>query len=193
MAPEQIDAIQNTADKLEKNFMSLFWSNSMNCLCDVVGDDNKQDISIRPNQLFAIALPYSPVPDSAITPIITVVRKHLVTPFGFRTLSPSDQGYRPIYAGSVDNRDAAAHQGMVYPWFIGIYMDALLKIFPPTVVSKEIKEAFSQLWDDHLTKYGLFQISEMFTPNPPYIAKGCMGHALNLAEITRVLETLQKQ
>jgi predicted glycogen debranching enzyme len=193
MAPEQIDAIQNVADKLEKNFMSIFWNNSLNCLCDFVREDLTQDISIRPNQLFAIALPYSPVPDSAITPIITVVRKHLVTPFGFRTLSPSDQAYRPFYAGSVDERDASAHQGMVYPWFIGIYMDSLLKIFPPTVVAKEIKDAFNQLWTDHFTRYGIFQISEMFTPNPPFIPKGCMGHALNLAEITRVLETLQKQ
>ncbi|MBL8025246.1 MAG: glycogen debranching enzyme N-terminal domain-containing protein [Fibrobacteres bacterium] len=192
MEPAELDSIQNVADRLEKNFMGCFWSNYLNCLCDVVREDGTQDLSIRPNQLFAIALPYSPVPDSAITPIITVVRKHLVTPYGFRTLSPSDRDYKPIYAGGVDERDAAAHQGMVYPWFIGIYMDALLKVFPPSVVSKEIKETFSSLWDDHLSRYGLNQISEMFSPNPPYIAKGCMGHALNLAEITRVLETLQK-
>lgn len=188
--PHLQNRIENITDSIERNFMQLYWCESTNCLADRLHEDYTQDRSIRPNQLFATSLPYSPVPDSSITPIVTTVRNHLITPLGFRTLSPSDSGYRPHYVGSVDERDAAAHQGMIYPWLTGLYMDSLMKVFPPTVVAKEIKEAFSTLWEEHLTRYGLFQISEMFVPNPPYIAKGCIGHALNLAEISRVLEVV---
>jgi predicted glycogen debranching enzyme len=176
----------------EKNFLPAFWNEEQKCLFDVYRNDNDRDGSIRPNQLFASGLPYSCVPKERIREIIETVKCHLVTPFGLRTLSPDHPDYQAEYHGSPANRDAAYHQGVVWPWLTGIFMDTLLKAEEKKSVKTYLEETFSPLWEIHLAQYCLQHISEIFNPVPPYTPKGACAQAWSLAEAIRVIDTLRK-
>jgi glycogen debranching enzyme len=110
---------------------------------------------------------------------------------GLRTLAPDDPLYRPDYTGDQAGRDAAYHQGVVWPWLIGIFTDALLKLYPKKKVREYIYRTFDELFTAHLERYGLKHVSEIFTPGPPHVAKGCMAQAWSEAEIIRALERLK--
>ncbi|MFH0921628.1 MAG: amylo-alpha-1,6-glucosidase [Fibrobacterota bacterium] len=183
--------IEAAAKSYAASFTDAFWNSAEHCLADRYLGSGNRDTAIRPNQLFAAGLPYVTLTADQIKMVLAAVEEHLVTPFGLRTLSPRDIDYMSEYAGHQSNRDRAAHQGMVWPWLIGIYTDALLKVSDKKAVQKRLASSFSEILENHLSYYGVFQVSEMHTPNPPHIAKGTMGQAANLAEIIRALERVK--
>ncbi len=190
--PNLLKKIDQAITLFECNFMKCFWNDAELCLFDVYRSESDRDGSIRPNQLFAAGLPFSCVDPSRIVKIIDAVNTHLLTPFGLRSLSPKHELYQPLYSGTEDKRESCAHQGMAWPWLIGIYCDTLLKLYPNKIVKTHIEDSFHNVYQEHLERYGLFHISEMYTPNPPHIAKGTMGQAKNMAEIIRTLTILSK-
>jgi predicted glycogen debranching enzyme len=184
--------IQKAAQNFETHFEKLFWHHELQCLVDVYRNEHDTENHIRPNQLFAVGLPYTCISKKSAENIIDVVKRHLVTPYGLRTLSPQNPLYKADYSGSQDKRDAAYHQGMVWPWLIGIFYDACVKIFDDkNEVNSYFLSNFQELWSSHLKQNGLFHISEIFTPNPAFQAKGCIAQAWSMAEIIRVLDSLK--
>jgi len=112
---------------IENSFVQIFWSDSKGYLADSVDGDIK-DWTVRPNQIFAAALNYSPIPDDIKQCVITVVKNELLTPRGLRTLSPSDPHYKGVYEGDQPTRDSAYHQGTVWPWLLEAFLQKLPKL-----------------------------------------------------------------
>ena len=176
---------------IEKNFSKVFWSAEADCLADVVNESG-QDVSVRPNQILAVSLQYSPLSRAQMVGIVNAVKEELVTPYGLRTLSPRNLAYQPFYHGNQDYRDAAYHQGTVWPWLIGHFAQACLRVGVNSRSEKEyLQKTFEPLWTSHLYESGLYGISEIFDGNPPHKAKGCITQAWSVAEIIRTLEMLK--
>lgn len=186
------DRLTTAAEKFESTFENAFWNEPDQCLYDYYRGNEDRSWFIRPNQLFAIGLPYSCISHEKAVKILETVDKHLITNYGLRTLSPRNPNYRGEYKGSQKQRDEAYHNGMAWPWLIGIYADAMLNVHgDKEFVRETIKTNFSELWTIHLGQYGLFHISELFRPDPPQVAKGCMAQAWSEAELIRVYELLK--
>jgi glycogen debranching enzyme len=151
----------------------------------VSGDS--RDPSIRPNQIFAASLPYSMLSEEQARSVVLVVEQHLLTPYGLRSLSPHDPSYVGRYEGSPYNRDRAYHQGTVWPWLMGPFITAYLK------VNNRSASAQTQAakWLDGLRSYadneGMGQIPEVFDGDAPHRAGGCIAQAWSVAEILRIL------
>lgn len=188
--PALLARISDFRSRFEKNFQNSFWNPEAGCLLDVFRPP-WSETAIRPNQLFAVGLPYTCLDRDKMSAVVEIVKQHLVTPFGLRTLSPQNPLYRADYSGDQAGRDFAYHQGLVWPWLIGIFTDALLKLSPKKEVRKYVLETFNELLETHLQRYGLNHISEIFTPNPPHVAKGCMAQAWSEAEVIRALEAVK--
>jgi glycogen debranching enzyme len=174
--------LEELAEKVRRSFNALFWVPELGYLVDVVGQDGP-DPALRPNQLFAISLP-RPVLDSAHWPaVMTRIRDHLATPFGIRSLSADSPSYRPIYFGNRVQRDGAYHQGTVWTWLAGPFVEAWLKTFPkaPETAAK-LLESIS----GNLDGYGVGCLAEVFDADPPHAARGCISQAWSVAEWTRV-------
>ena len=116
-------------------FNRLFWNEAAGCLFDVI-DGDARDASIRPNQVFAVSLPYSMLPREKARRVLQVVERELLTPYGLRTLSPRDPRYCPRYEGDPRSRDAAYHQGTVWPWLLGPFISAYLTVHDRTAAAK---------------------------------------------------------
>jgi len=176
---------------IEKNFAKTFWLSESSCLADVVNESG-QDTSVRPNQIIAASLHYSPLSRAQLQGIVNIVKSQLVTPYGLRTLSPKDNTYQPQYHGNQDQRDAAYHQGTVWPWLVGHFAEACLKAAKNKEAEKGyLRNTFEPLWTSHLKESGLYGISEIFNGNPPHKAKGCITQAWSVAEVIRMLEMLR--
>ena len=155
--------------------------------------DGMLDQAIRPNQIFAVSLPY-PILEETYRPcVVECARNRLLTPFGLRTLSPDDPAYKGVYEGSPDARDAAYHQGTVWPWLLGHYGDALLRtVWDVDAAVAALLDTLTPLFSDHLTDAGLGDISEIFDASPPYRPNGCINQAWSVAECMRLLLSLKK-
>jgi len=172
------------AARAQESFNRIFWNDATGCLYDVV-DGESRDGSIRPNQIFAISLGY-PVLDPERAPaVIETVREHLLTPFGLRTLSPNDAAYRGTYQGGIVSRDSAYHQGTVWPWLLGPFIDACLKVHGRTAT--EQAGSWLETLENHLSQAGIGQISEVFDGDSPHRPGGCIAQAWSVAEILRVV------
>lgn len=188
----QKDLFKHIKQNFENNFENLFWNETTQCLIDVYRSAGDTETHIRPNQLFAIGLPFSCIDQKRANKMISTVKQHLVTPVGLRTLSPQNSLYKADYSGDQNKRDAAYHQGMVWPWLIGIFYDACNKTLKNKLeINTYFRTTFKQLWTSHLTERGLFHISEIFTPNPAFAAKGCIAQAWSMAEVIRVLTSIK--
>jgi glycogen debranching enzyme len=161
----------------------MFWDEENQCLYDVVDGENK-DASIRPNQIFAVGLPHAILTDTERTrKVVEKVEAELLTEFGLRSLSPHDANYRPIYIGNPFERDTAYHQGTVWAWLIGGFIDAYRRVFPENEIRvNEILDNFK----NHLSEAGGGQISEIFDADAPHISRGCPAQAWSAAEVLRV-------
>lgn len=168
------------------SFNGQFWNESENCLYDVINGDEK-DASVRPNQIFAVSLTHS-VPDPTRSrAIVKKVVEELLTPVGLRSLSPKDPNYAPIYTGSPVSRDGAYHQGTVWGWLIGHFVDAYRKVHSKDVrAEKRIDEILAGL-REHLNAAAVGQVSEIFDGDPPHTPRGCPAQAWSVAELLRVL------
>ena len=175
-----------------ESFNRLFWNEKNGCLYDVVGDSTP-DASIRPNQIFAISLRHPVLELKKAHAVLEVVERELLTPCGLRTLSPADPRYIGHYEGGPQSRDRAYHQGTVWPWLLGSFMTAYLKV---NGESREARDKVSQWirnFEPHLSIAGLGQISEIFDGDPPHAPRGCIAQAWSVAELLRVAALLQAE
>ncbi len=158
-----------------------FWFREGGYCYDVVDGTEGDDASLRPNQLIALALVYPLIEGDRARLALDLVTSKLLTPYGVRTLSPDDPRYRPTYQGDQHTRDAAYHMGMAWPWLMGPYLDAQLRITGDRALARRLLEPFQA----HLLDAGLGTISEIFEPEPPYRPVGCISQAWSVAEILR--------
>jgi predicted glycogen debranching enzyme len=174
-----------SADLVREQFQRRFWNERAGYLNDVVDGEQREDASLRPNQIIAASLPYPLLNPEQARQVVTVVKQHLLTPYGLRTLSPHDPRYRGVYAGDQRARDGAYHQGTVWPWLLGPLITAHLKVAEDKAAARaEAAGWLGPLWA-HLQDAGLGQISEIFDGDPPHRPRGCIAQAWSVAEVLR--------
>jgi predicted glycogen debranching enzyme len=169
------------AERARETFNERFWNARSSCLYDVIDGPHGDDASIRPNQVFAISLPHPILYERYWQPVIETVRDRLVTAYGLRTLSAEHPDYKAHYRGDLRSRDAAYHQGTVWPWLIGPYIDAYLRVHPDRLGARQLLRAFPE----HLCDAGVGSISEIFDAEDPYTPGGCIAQAWSVAEVLR--------
>lgn len=167
------------------NFVRLFWNEQTGCLYDVL-EGNNRDASIRPNQIFAVSLPHSMLLRDKARQVVEVVQRELLTPYGLRSLAPGDPQYRGRYEGDQRSRDSAYHQGTVWPWLMGPFIMAYLKVNGRTKETRGQVAQWLAPFREHLYEAGIGQISEIFDGDPPHRPRGCIAQAWSIAEILRV-------
>lgn len=181
--------LKEKAQLTQASFLKVFWNEDTKCLYDVVNSEYS-DCSIRPNQIFAVGLPFPIINKEVSILVIKAVREQLLTPRGLRTLSPLDRNYRKNYSGSPHERDSAYHQGTVWPWLIGTYIDAIITQEPDTglLEAKSILEAMHS----HLEEAGIGSISEIFDGDFPHAARGTIAQAWSVSELLRLSILVEK-
>jgi predicted glycogen debranching enzyme len=179
--------LSDQADRTYQSFNRRFWNEQTGYLYDVIDGELGNDPACRPNQLFAISLPNPVLEQSKWKPVLEIVERDLVTPVGLRSLSPHHPDYKPTYRGDLLARDAAYHQGTVWSWLIGPYIDTLLKVRPDDV--RGAQKALEGLIA-HLGDACIGNISEVFDAQPSYTPGGCIAQAWGAAELLRCLVRL---
>ncbi len=185
---------QRSLDAMRKVFVERFWVENArgNYLADS-WRPHDVDKSLRPNQLFAVGLPFAILDEEYWGDVVDTCRNNLLTPFGMRTLAPSDINYRSQCQGSPEERDGAYHQGTVWPWLLGIYGDALLRAAWDTESAvREFLEHIAPIFTTHLSEAGVGSVSEIFMADPPYKPGGCIAQAWSIAEVIRLLNEMGK-
>jgi len=167
-------------------FNRTFWNEDARCLYDVV-NGGPPDGSIRPNQIFAVSLHHSMLSEERARAVVEKVEKELLTPVGLRTLNRSDGRYRATYEGDQYSRDSAYHQGTVWPWLLGPFVSAYVRVNGGTAQARGRARDFLRGIEKHLTEAGLGQISEIFDGDVPHHPRGCFAQAWSVAEILRAL------
>jgi len=181
--PDGIDLAREAA-RVRRAFNERFWYEAGGYLFDVVDGETGDDPACRPNQVLAIALDHPVLDAERWAPVMEVVEAHLLTPVGLRSLTPDHPDYKPRYFGDLRARDAAYHQGTVWGWLIGPYVDAWLKLHPgETGRARALVEGL----DKHLDKACVGSISEIFDAEPPYVPRGCVAQAWSIAEVLRIV------
>ena len=180
--PEQAARVGSFAQKARESFNARFWSETLRHLLDVVDGPDGDDPACRPNQLFAISLKHPVLDESRWAAVVEVARTKLLTPVGLRSLSPDHKDYKPKYDGDLRVRDGAYHQGTVWAWLIGPFIDAWLKVHPGDF---ERAGKFLDGFERHLTDACIGSISEIFDAEPPYTPRGCIAQAWSVAEVLR--------
>ncbi len=181
--PAEARAIGDIAARVRDSFNRRFWFEEGGYLYDVIdAETGGNDGSCRPNQVMAISLDYPVLDRSRWEPVMDVVARRLLTPVGLRSLAPGNPEYKPKYYGDLRSRDAAYHQGTVWAWLIGPYIDAWLKLHPgETAKAREFLHGFAS----HLDEACIGSISEIFDAEPPYTPRGCIAQAWSVAEVLR--------
>ena len=174
------NAYRSMADRTAAAFEALFWNEERGCLYDCV-DGDRYDASVRPNQILALSLPHPLLAGGRARATLDTVQRELLTPFGLRTLSPDDPKYRLLYGGDPVARDAAYHQGAVWPWLLGPFITAWVRL----TGDREEARAFVRPFEHHLQDAGLGTLSELFDGDPPHLPRGCIAQAWSVAEILR--------
>jgi predicted glycogen debranching enzyme len=170
------------ARRARDSFNTRFWYADGGYLYDVVDGESGDEACCRPNQVFSIALPHPVLDRGRWEPVMKVVRERLLTPFGLRSLAPGDPDYKARYYGDLRARDAAYHQGTVWAWLIGPYIDAELKL--PGADRAKLRAALTG-FNQHLDEACVGQISEVFDAEPPFLPRGCVAQAWSVAEVLR--------
>lgn len=186
--PKGAAMLEDIAAKCKQSFVDTF-VNEYGYLLDYV-DGTNMDWSVRPNQIFAVALDYSPLSQQQMKSVVDICTRELLTPKGLRSLSPKSGGYNPMYVGPQTQRDYAYHQGTAWPWLGGFYMEASLKLYKRTRLS--FIERMMVGYEDEMDYHAIGTISELFDGNPPFHGRGAMSFAINVAEILRTMKLLEK-
>lgn len=169
------------ADQAQSGF-SRFWSEPVGYCFDVLDGPEGDDLTLRPNQLFAVSLPYSPLTGEQGRAVVDACARHLLTSHGLRSLSPADPAYNGRYGGDQRQRDGAYHQGTVWSWLIGPFVSAHLRVYGDCALARSFFEPLIR----HLADHGLGSISEIFDGDPPFTPRGCIAQAWGVAELLRV-------
>ena len=184
--PELSNQFRERALSVKESFIAVFL-NQHGYLYDFV-DVDRVDWSVRPNMVIAAALDYSPLEKAQKKSIVDIATKELLTPKGLRSLSPKSVGYSPRYVGSQDERKYVYHQGTAWPWLMGFYMEAYLKLYKLSGLAFLERQLIG--FDDEMTNTCVGSISELFDGNPPFRGRGAISFAMNNAEILRILKIL---
>lgn len=185
---EEVARLEEMAERCKRSFVETFL-NEYGYLFDYV-DGNMMDWSVRPNMIFAVALDYSPLNLEQKKNVLDICTRELLTPKGLRSLSPKSGGYNPLYVGPQNQRDYAYHQGTAWPWLGGFYMEACLKLYKRSRLSFVNRQLVG--YEDEMTNLCLGTIPELFDGNPPFKGRGAISFAINVAEILRTLELIEK-
>jgi predicted glycogen debranching enzyme len=185
--PEEGRDYEDRARKARDSFNARFWNQEGGYLYDVLdGPDSPRDHSLRPNQLLAISLPYPVLDQARWRAVVDVCSQQLLTPVGLRSLAPGSPGYQPTYHGDLRTRDAAYHQGTVWSWLVGPYVDALLRAYPDARLRG--RDALRGLCGHLSNGACLGQVAEVFDAEPPFHPRGCIAQAWGVAELLRALD-----
>jgi len=176
---------ENIPALTKKSFNEVFWNHEKDYLFDIVTNDFK-DKSVRPNQIFATSLPYSPIDDDRKERVLAKVENELLTAKGIRTLSPKNPKYIGRYEGSQAERDSAYHQGTVWPWLLGHFVEAYIKIHGKNALP--LAEKVISNFENDMTEYGLCSIAEVYDGDPPYRPNGSISQAWSVAEVLRIIQ-----
>jgi predicted glycogen debranching enzyme len=183
------------ADRIKRSFGKMFWDEKLGYLRDHLWTDDQggehPDLTLRPNQVLALSLPVSPLPRTKQVQVLEVLRRRLLTPYGLRTLAQGDPNYHGRYTGGPFQRDQAYHQGTVWCWLIGPYVEAVLRCgdFSPEA-RREARDVLTPLVGE-LEGHGLGQLHEICEADPPHRAVGCMAQAWSVGELLRALRLIE--
>jgi predicted glycogen debranching enzyme len=185
--PSTVVDLAREAARTRASFNRRFWCPAAGHLHDVVDGENGDDRSCRPNQIIAISLDHPVLDRDRWDAVIETVSRVLLTPVGLRTLAPGHPDYKPVYSGDLRSRDAAYHQGTVWPWLIGPFVDAWLKVHPgDSAGARVLLDGF----DARLSEACVGSIAEIFDAEPPYVPRGCVAQAWSVAEVLRCLRKI---
>ncbi len=185
---EKANHFNKLAETVGRNFINLFWNDNTGYLNDCIHPDGTADTSCRCNQILAVSLEFSPLNSQQQRQIVDVVRSELLTPYGLRSLSPKDPNYKGTYSGPQRSRDESYHQGTVWAWLMGPFIEAWLKVNDFSPQSRQKAQEFIKPLTKHLTEQAcLGSISEIFDGEPPHEPKGCFAQAWSVAELIRAL------
>jgi predicted glycogen debranching enzyme len=179
--------INESAEKLKQNFAQQFWYEEGNFLYDCIDENRNPVAELRPNQLFAISLPFALIEGEKANAILKIVEDNLYTPVGLKSLPKSDSHYVPVYGGDQWHRDSAYHQGTVWSWLLGPYIDAMMKVKSEKAEAKKVFENFVY----HLSGGCIGSVSEIFDAEVPHHPRGCVAQAWGVAELLRVIKDYQ--
>ncbi len=174
--------LRERAEQVADSFNRRFWRPEGKHLYDVVDGPEGDDASLRPNQILSFSLEYPVLDPERWAPVLESVRQRLVTPVGLRTLAPGEREYRATYDGDLRARDAAYHQGTVWPWLIGPFVDAWLRVHPE---DRAGARRFLEGMPAHLGEACVGSVSEIFDAERPYTPRGCVAQAWSVAEVLR--------
>ncbi len=179
-------------NRVRCSFRETFWVTGGDYLGDVFRD-GVLDTSVRPNQLFAVSLPFSPLDPVEQRGVVRKVREELLTPCGLRTLSPADPAYRGLYRGTGAERDSAYHQGTVWPWLFGPFGEAALRVAEDRGREREwLRTSLRKFLRNHLAEAGIGSVSEVFDGDSPHRPGGCIAQAWSVAELIRLYLLLEE-
>ena len=183
--PEAAQPLAALAERARSAFNRRFWYDAGGYLYDVVDGPQGDDAACRPNQILSFALEYPVLDPSRWEAVLRIVEQELWTPVGLRSLSPRHPDFKPRYDGDLRSRDAAYHQGTVWAWLIGPFVDAWLRVYPQ---DRRGARNLLQGFESHLNEACIGTISEIFDAEPPYTPRGCVAQAWSVAEVLRVGE-----
>jgi len=176
--------MEELADKVRANFDHTFWNEEVGHLYDVI-DGQRRDASLRPNQLIALSLGYCAIADDRARRIIAAAEQHLLTPYGLRTLAPFEPGYRGRYEGTAAERDAAYHQGTVWPWLLGPFLVADARFHGDS--ARWRRSHLLGALRAYALGRGCGQIPEIFDGDEPHEPRGCFAQAWSVGEVLRMV------
>ncbi|HEY8075273.1 MAG TPA: amylo-alpha-1,6-glucosidase, partial [Labilithrix sp.] len=180
--------VRDAASRARASFNRRFWNEPRGFLFDVVDGPNGDDPALRPNQVFAVSLTHPVLEPARWRAVVDVCERELVTPVGLRSLARGEPGYEPRYFGDRRARDAAYHQGTVWAWLVGPFVDAWLRVHP----GEEAKASrFLEGFAPHLGEACVGSVSEIFDAEPPFTPRGCIAQAWSVAELLRVLAKIR--
>jgi len=179
---EQAREMERHAAQCRDSFQKRFWFAKGGYLYDVVDGENGDDASLRPNQVLAISLDFPVLAEDKWAQVMEKIEQELLTPVGLRTLAAGEKDFKAKYYGNLRDRDAAYHQGTVWPWLIGPYIDAWLKLHPHEI---QRAEGLLEGFDQRLTSNAVGSIGEIFDAEAPFTPRGCVAQAWSVAEVLR--------
>jgi predicted glycogen debranching enzyme len=184
--PADAQKYSDLAGRVRKSFNEAFWNEDAGCLYDTI-DDNGKDGTIRPNQILAVSLHHTMLGKESARTVVDVVERDLLTPYGLRSLSPVDSRYRGRYEGDSLSRDTAYHQGTVWAWLLGPFIDAYFKVNGKAKAVRDRIRKLLEVLSTHLNDAGLGHISEIFDGDRPHLPRGCFAQAWSVAEVLRAV------